>query len=496
MQGARARLRWCGAAVAVLLVLSGCGSGRAAPGPGDPAGTRDVGVQLFQWTWNAIARECTDTIGPAGFAWVLTSPPQEHVTGSAWWTSYQPVSYRVESRLGTRDEYRSMISACHRAGVKVLADAVINHMTGKDTPGVGWAGSPYSHYDYPGLYSDAAGDFHHCGLTPNDDIVNYKDATQVRFCELVNLADLATGTAHVRSTIVAYLKDLRSLGIDGFRIDAAKHMPVDDIAAIVAQLPRDTMIVQEVIRGAGEPITPDQYVGNGKVDEFGWAVAVKGLLTGGTASLYRDLGPAWGFVDSADAVVFVDNHDTERNGTTLSYQQGERYALANVLLLASPYGTPEVHSGYAFTSKDAGPVQDADGRVLDATCAAGVGPTTTYTPGQWVCQQRWQVVDGMVGWRSAVGDAPMTHWWDDGSDAFAFGRGSRGFVAVDAGSTPLSTTLPTGLAPGMYCDVITGALVDGRCTGTTVTVADDGSAALAVPAGGAVAIHVGARQGG
>ena len=104
MQGARARLRWCGAAVAVLLVLSGCGSGRAAPGPGDPAGTRDVGVQLFQWTWNAIARECTDTIGPAGFAWVLTSPPQEHVTGSAWWTSYQPVSYRVESRLGTRDE--------------------------------------------------------------------------------------------------------------------------------------------------------------------------------------------------------------------------------------------------------------------------------------------------------------------------------------------------------------------------------------------------------
>jgi alpha-amylase len=450
-------------------------------------------VQLFQWTWNAIARECTDSIGPAGFAWVLTSPPQEHVTGPEWWTSYQPVSYRVESRLGTRDEYRAMIATCHRAGVKVLADAVINHMTGKDAPGVGWAGSAFSHYDYPGLYSDAGGDFHHCGLTPNDDIVDYKDATQVRFCELVNLADLATGTAHVRSTIVAYLTDLRSLGIDGFRIDAAKHMPVDDIAAIVSQLPRDTMIEQEVIRGAGEPITPEQYVGNGRVDEFGWGVAVKGLLTGGTASLYRDLGPAWGFVDPADAVVFVDNHDTERNGTTLSYRQGATYALANVLLLASPYGTPEVHSGYAFASKDAGPVQDAHGRVQDATCAAGVGPTTRYTPGEWVCQQRWQVVEGMLGWRSAVGDAPVTHWWDDGSDALAFTRGARGFVAVDAGTSPVDTTLPTGLAAGTYCDVIAGALVDGACTGSSITVRADGTAHLVVPAGGAVAIHVGAR---
>lgn len=496
MRAARAGLRWCGAALAVLLLVSGCGPGRAAPGPGDPAGSRDVGVQLFQWTWNAIARECTDSIGPAGFAWVLTSPPQEHVTGPEWWTSYQPVSYRVESRLGTRDEYRAMIATCHRAGVKVLADAVINHMTGKDAPGVGWAGSAYSHYDYPGLYSDAGGDFHHCGLTPNDDIVDYTDATQVRFCELVNLADLATGTAHVRSTIVAYLTDLRSLGIDGFRIDAAKHMPVDDIAAIVSQLPRDTMIEQEVIRGAGEPITPEQYVGNGRVDEFGWGVAVKGLLTGGTASLYRDLGPAWGFVEPADAVVFVDNHDTERNGTTLSYRQGATYALANVLLLASPYGMPEVHSGYAFASKDAGPVEDANGHVQDATCAAGVGPTTRYTPGEWVCQHRWQVVDGMVGWRSAVGAAPITHWWDDGSDALAFARGARGFVAVDAGTSPVDTTLPTGLAAGTYCDVITGALVDGACTGPAVTVRADGTAHLVVPAGGAVAIHVGARTGG
>src|SRR5690606_6718375 len=134
-------------------------------------------------------------------------------------------------RLGSREQFAAMTSACAEAGVAVIADAVINHMTGQDEPGTGWAGSPYEHYDYPGLYGPE--DFHHCGLTPNDDIQNYRDAQQVRDCELVNLADLTTGTARVQDAIVAYLHDLLSLGVAGFRIDAAKHMPPEDLQAIV-----------------------------------------------------------------------------------------------------------------------------------------------------------------------------------------------------------------------------------------------------------------------
>src|SRR5690606_5594219 len=86
------------ALLGALLLLAGCS------GPPEPAATRtrDVGVQMFQWTWDAIATECTENLGPAGYGWVLTSPPQEHILGEPWWTAYQPVSYRVESRLGTR----------------------------------------------------------------------------------------------------------------------------------------------------------------------------------------------------------------------------------------------------------------------------------------------------------------------------------------------------------------------------------------------------------
>jgi alpha-amylase len=111
-----------------------------------------------------------------------------------------------------------MVDACHTAGVKVIVDAVVNHMANLDKPGPGWAGSTWTHYDYPGIYQTQ--DFHHCGRNGNDDIVNYNDRYEVQNCELANLADLDTAAGYVRGRLAAYLNDLLSLGVDGFRMDA------------------------------------------------------------------------------------------------------------------------------------------------------------------------------------------------------------------------------------------------------------------------------------
>src|SRR5689334_19552590 len=109
------------ALVTTLALLTSCTATPSGPDsePATDGSGHDVGVELFQWTWNSIARECTEELGPAGYAWVLTSPPQEHILGSEWWTSYQPVSQRLESRLGTAEEYAAMVTACHEAGVEV-----------------------------------------------------------------------------------------------------------------------------------------------------------------------------------------------------------------------------------------------------------------------------------------------------------------------------------------------------------------------------------------
>lgn len=47
-----------------------------------------------------------------------------------WWFSYQPVSYKLDGRLGTRAQLKSMIHKCRDLGVRVYADAVVNHMSG------------------------------------------------------------------------------------------------------------------------------------------------------------------------------------------------------------------------------------------------------------------------------------------------------------------------------------------------------------------------------
>lgn len=76
----------------------------------------------------------------------------EHIQGDQWWTDYQAVSYKIQSKRGSRTQFKNMVSTCHSHGVKVIVDVIFNHMAGIDG-GNGVAGSSFSHFNYPGLYS-------------------------------------------------------------------------------------------------------------------------------------------------------------------------------------------------------------------------------------------------------------------------------------------------------------------------------------------------------
>src|SRR5688572_4801385 len=331
----------------------------APPAAAAPTGSKKVIANLFEWNWNSVANECRTTLGPKGYGWVQVSPPQEHVRGQQWWVSYQPVSYRIESRKGTRDQFAAMVTACHDAGVKVIVDAVVNHMAGGGS-GTGWAGSLWSHYDYPGTY--APWDFHHCGRNGNDDIVNYNDRWEVQNCELANLADLDTGATYVRDKLGAYLNDLLSLGVDGFRMDASKHMPAGDITALKNRLSRSVYMVQEVIYGAGEPIGPLEYTGNGDVHEFSYGKDLARVFRNERLAYLTNFGEGWGYIPGNVANVFVDNHDTQRDVPgVLTYRDNGMYALANAFMLAWPYGSPTVMSSYEFTDRNQGPPSNSSG---------------------------------------------------------------------------------------------------------------------------------------
>ncbi|CAJ0596057.1 unnamed protein product [Cylicocyclus nassatus] len=134
---------------------------------------KQVIVQLFEWKWKDIAAECENFLRYYGYGAVQTSPPNEHITltqnnDMPWWIRYQPVSYKLQSRSGTEEEFVDMVNRCNNVGVRIIADAVINHMTGADQKkGVsGRDSSAGSDFDatqgsFPGVpYSSS--DFHDC----------------------------------------------------------------------------------------------------------------------------------------------------------------------------------------------------------------------------------------------------------------------------------------------------------------------------------------------
>ncbi|MEV4614279.1 carbohydrate-binding module family 20 domain-containing protein [Kitasatospora sp. NPDC049258] len=461
------------AAAATLALSIGAGLTLAPTADATPpGGGKDVTATLFEWKFDSVAKACTDTLGPKGYGFVEVSPPQEHIQGAQWWTSYQPVSYRIAGRLGDRNSFQAMVATCHSAGVKVIADSVVNHMSAGS--GTGTGGTVYSKYNYPGYYQDQ--DFHSCRTA----ISNYADRGNVQNCELVNLSDLDTGSGYVQQTIANYLSDLLSLGVDGFRIDAAKHIAAADLSAIKARMSNPNAYwVQEVIYGAGEPIQPSEYTGTGDVDEFRSATWLKSAFDGGRIADLSSWGS--GLLGSSQARTFVDNWDTERNGSTLTYKYGNSYTLANVFLLASPYGSPNVYSGYAFSGNDDGP---PNGGTVNACYQDG-----------WNCTHAWRQVANMVGFRNAVAGTALTNWWSNGSNAIAFGRGGKGYVAINHESGPITQTFQTSLPAGSYCDVQHGDPGAGGCTGVSYTVGGDGKFTATVGAGDAVALYVGAGGG-
>lgn len=469
----RRRAVGAAAASAALALSLGTGLSLAPTAQATPPGSKDVTATLFEWRFDSVAKACTDTLGPKGYGYVEVSPPQEHIQGSQWWTSYQPVSYKIAGRLGDRAQFQAMVNTCHAAGVKVIADSVINHMSAGS--GTGTGGTNYTKYNYPGYYGDQ--DFHSC-RTPIGN--NYGDRGNVQNCELVGLSDLNTGSAYVQQTIANYLSDLLSLGVDGFRIDAAKHMAASDLAAIKSKMSNPNAFwVSEVIYGGGEAVQPGEYTGVGDVDEFRSATWLKSAFNGGKIA---DLG-GWGsgLLASSQARTFVDNWDTERNGSTLTYKDGSAYTLANVFMLAHPYGSPNVYSGYAFTDHDAGP---PNGGTVNACYSDG-----------WNCTHAWRPVANMVNFRNAVTGTGITNWWSNGNNAIGFGRGDKGYVAINRESGSVTQTFQTSLPAGVYCDVQHGDFAGGNCSGVTYTVGSDGRFTATVGAGDAVALHVNAKGG-
>ncbi|MFE4749752.1 carbohydrate-binding module family 20 domain-containing protein [Streptomyces mirabilis] len=456
-------------ATAGLLAL---GAAAALPAPAAHAAVSDTGIpngdviaNLWEWNWKSVAAECTNVLDPAGYGAVQVAPPAESLkqTNYYWWDVYQPYAYNLNSRFGTAAQFKAMVDTCHAAGIKVYTDAVINHTAAQT--GTGYNGTVVTNkYDTPD-YDPADSD--DCTKT----ISNWSDRYEVQHCELLGLPDLDTAESGVRTKIIGFLNQQIDLGVDGFRVDAAKHIDAADLSAVVAGLHTTTSgaapyITQEIYPGT--PPAQDEYYGTGDVLDFTFAAQMKSQFQGDIANL-SSFGSSWGLTAEANSNTFVTNHDTERNGYSLSYKDGDTAVLANVFQLARGYGRPSVYSGWTFSQSDEAPPNSA-GFVTDTDCASG-----------WYCLDRNTAVSGMIGWHNAASGYAVANWQSPSSNVIGFDRGGAGFVAINNSSGANTYTYTTGLADGTYPNVI-----DGGATTVTVT---GGKASLTVPAKSAVAFY-------
>lgn len=275
-----------------------------------------------------------------GYSHVQISPAQQSNPGNEWWKRYQPVDDSVIQGLGTESDLRNLTTTAHNCKAKVIADVVFNHMANLD------GNDGFENLrSFPGLsISDFKTPTQNPGQRPCEvgDNNGYSDGNQNSElnCWLGGLPDL-NFTGNVKRIQKAHLKKLLSLGVDGFRFDAAKHMPKEVVKEYIDFINNESSDQAwnylEVIE--------DQDT---KAEDYNWIAAVTDFR------LYNSLKEIFTFsgdvrslpanaVNDSRSVTFGANHDTIRslNDKAINpYSDITDSYLATSYVLARESGTP------------------------------------------------------------------------------------------------------------------------------------------------------------
>ena len=231
----------------------------------------DVVLHAFDWPYELVTQRA-EQIAQAGYKSVLISPPlksKKTESGSKWWQRYQPQDYRViDNQLGTTQDLKQMITALSEHGIRVYADVVFNHMANESSfrtdlqyPSCDDMASYQADPDYfeaQRLFGDLAQPlFDHEHFVEAFGIEDWEDKWQVQNGRITGgPQDPGLPTLRVCEHVITqqqnYLKALKSMGVKGFRIDAAKHMTLEHLQSVwTKEICSDIHIFGEIITSGG-----------------------------------------------------------------------------------------------------------------------------------------------------------------------------------------------------------------------------------------------------
>ncbi|KAF8674201.1 HOOK protein [Rhizoctonia solani] len=171
-------------------------------------------------TWNSI-RENLDYIQNMGFTAIWISPVNKNIEGSTGYgESYH--GYWIEdisqlnAHFGTADDLKALSAELHARGMYLMVDMVVNNVVAAGT----------TEPDLSSFFFKQPSQYHpYCP-------VDYKNQTSIEQCWMgdtkVALVDVNTEDEQVVSQYEGWVANfVQEYGIDGLRIDAAKHIRRD-----------------------------------------------------------------------------------------------------------------------------------------------------------------------------------------------------------------------------------------------------------------------------
>jgi len=134
---------------------------------------------------------------------------------------------------------------------------------------------------------------------------------------------------------------------------------------------RETITVRATAR-AVRPTSPSHFVGSATSSAHQWRAHLTAESQRATGQSV--LGNRVGHHATNKAVAFLQNHDTQHQ-CGISYRDGNVFRMANVWMLAQPYGYPSILSSYVFScpsENSLGPPSDVNGWTTAVTCASSL----------------------------------------------------------------------------------------------------------------------------
>ena len=88
-------------------------------------------LHLFQWKLADIEKNLL-TIKQQGFNSILISPvqPFKNELENNWYWCYQPLSFSIGNKYGTKEELKKLCDVSHKLGIEVYIDVVVTHVAG------------------------------------------------------------------------------------------------------------------------------------------------------------------------------------------------------------------------------------------------------------------------------------------------------------------------------------------------------------------------------